>query len=213
MTELTDHNIPNAASTTGPAPICWIETVSGKRVDLRAPDPAQICIEDIAWSLSRQPCFGGHTIHWEPLSLAAHCQWVGVYLWAQTRNHTIALHGLLHAAHAAYTGNLPTPLKHLPVLRQEIHRVEQQVQATIYRALQVPPVTEQTQQLIARANEQALAIEARLFMHSGARGWGLPEPDAVAFSIDRMLPVEHRQACRSFLTSFKLFSIKLKRMH
>lgn len=43
-------------------PITSIETVSGKLVDLANPKYEDFTIQDIAWGLSREPRFGGHTI-------------------------------------------------------------------------------------------------------------------------------------------------------
>lgn len=49
-----------------------IETVSGKQIDLMNPSVTDIDIHDIAWGLSRQPRFAGHTITEIPYSVAQH---------------------------------------------------------------------------------------------------------------------------------------------
>ena len=49
-----------------------IETVSGRLVDLADPKPDDILATDIAWALSREPRFGGHTVTARPYSVAQH---------------------------------------------------------------------------------------------------------------------------------------------
>jgi hypothetical protein len=49
-----------------------IETVSGRYVDVANPNPADIGAEDIAWALSREPRFSGHTIHALPYTVGQH---------------------------------------------------------------------------------------------------------------------------------------------
>ena len=53
-----------------------IETVSGRYVDVADPKPESICITDIAWSLSRQARFAGHTMSEEVWSVAQHAVFV-----------------------------------------------------------------------------------------------------------------------------------------
>lgn len=53
-----------------------IETVSGIQVDVANPDPSTINIVDIAWGLSRQARFAGHTITDIPYSVAQHSVYV-----------------------------------------------------------------------------------------------------------------------------------------
>jgi hypothetical protein len=49
-----------------------IETVSGSYVDFADPQPDTIFIDDIAWGLSREARFGGHTNTPNPYSVAQH---------------------------------------------------------------------------------------------------------------------------------------------
>jgi hypothetical protein len=53
-------------------PINACETVSGRYVDVVSPDPATIEFTDIAWALSRQARFAGHTMSEEVWSVAQH---------------------------------------------------------------------------------------------------------------------------------------------
>lgn len=50
----------------------WLETVTGKFIDVADPKPEQIDINDIAWGLSRIPRFAGHTITAVPYNVAQH---------------------------------------------------------------------------------------------------------------------------------------------
>lgn len=49
-----------------------IETVSGRQIDLMNPSVGDINIDDVAWGLSRQVRFAGHTITDIPYSVAQH---------------------------------------------------------------------------------------------------------------------------------------------
>lgn len=81
-----------------------IRTFTGKYINPCAPDPAQICIEDISHSLSMQPRFGGHL----PIfySVAEHCISV-----ARLLPPAFRLAGLLHDASEAYLIDVPRPVK------------------------------------------------------------------------------------------------------
>lgn len=50
----------------------YLETVTGKLLDVTNPQPEQIDINDIAWGLSRLPRFAGHTITEVPYNVAQH---------------------------------------------------------------------------------------------------------------------------------------------
>lgn len=53
-----------------------IETVTGRQIDLSNPNVSDISVEDIAWGLSRQARFAGHTITDIPYSVAQHSCYV-----------------------------------------------------------------------------------------------------------------------------------------
>jgi hypothetical protein len=84
----------------------FIVTVSGRAVHYLYPDPDCITIEDIAHALSRISRWCGHTqSFW---SVAAHSLLV-----CQLLPKPLKLAGILHDAHEAYIGDVPTPLKAL----------------------------------------------------------------------------------------------------
>lgn len=82
----------------------WIETYTGKKVYFLHPDPETICIEDIAWALSNQCRFSGHTKR--HYSVAEHSFHVSHHVPKQ-----YALDGLLHDATEAYLVDIPKPIK------------------------------------------------------------------------------------------------------
>lgn len=91
----------------------WMQTISGRAVDLFLPKRETIVIEDIAASLSRIPRFNGHTR--EFYSVAQHCYLVSRYLEHQSLASepeftTLLLAGMLHDAHEAYLGDITSPV-------------------------------------------------------------------------------------------------------
>lgn len=100
----------------------WIETFTGKPFHLLAPQPEDICIEDIAHSLSQQCRYIGHTKVF--YSVAEHSYFVSLLakepLW-----------GLLHDASEAYLSDLSRPAKHLTPIGKPYLEVE----AVIMRAI------------------------------------------------------------------------------
>lgn len=81
-----------------------IRTYTGKMINVLDPDPALICIEDIAHALSNQCRFSGHTSKF--YSVAQHS-----VLCAKMVSSQFKLAALLHDASEAYLVDLPTPIK------------------------------------------------------------------------------------------------------
>jgi hypothetical protein len=75
-----------------------IETVSGRLVDLACPRVEDIEATDIAWALSREPRFGGHTVTAIPYSVGQHSIQVMLLLEKAFRggNHALRLALLNH---------------------------------------------------------------------------------------------------------------------
>lgn len=87
-----------------------IKTYSGAMVNVTAPNPRHIRIEDIAHALSCINLYNGH--YPVPVSVAAHSLKVLEVL--RRRNDftaTMGLHGLLNKASEAYLCNIPKPIK------------------------------------------------------------------------------------------------------
>ncbi|EIZ1085991.1 HD family hydrolase [Klebsiella oxytoca] len=99
----------------------WIKTLSRKRFDFLNPDPASICIEDIACALSNICRFTGHleTMY----SVAQHSVLVSELVPAE-----LALEALLHDGSEAYCNDISSPLK---TLLPEYREIEGRIQTAI----------------------------------------------------------------------------------
>lgn len=82
----------------------WMHTFTGKKFYPMAPRAEDICIEDIAHSLSLQCRYNGHVISY--YSVAEHC-----VLMSYAVSPENALWALLHDATEAYVGDMIRPLK------------------------------------------------------------------------------------------------------
>lgn len=82
----------------------WIQTYSGRRIDLANPDPNDLDLDDIAHALGLICRFTGHVR--EFYSVAQHCVIV-----ARLVPPELALSALLHDATEAYIGDVSRPLK------------------------------------------------------------------------------------------------------
>lgn len=80
-----------------------MQTYTGKLVDYLNPTQEQICIEDIAKSLSNECRFGGQTK--KHYSVAQHSMHA-----CGLAPHSLKLEALLHDAEEAYIKDIPTPL-------------------------------------------------------------------------------------------------------
>lgn len=101
----------------------WLQTFTGRRVDLFAPLPEQIDIEDIAHALAHECRYAGHVR--EFYSVAQHS--VIVSDLCETED---ALWGLLHDASEAYLGDVVKPLKVTGAFA-EYRKLEARMQAAI----------------------------------------------------------------------------------
>ena len=86
-----------------------ITTISGRDIDILDPDPDQICLSDITWTLSRLPRYNAHTK--TLITIADHSVAVAYLLSVAGANDYVIAAGLLHDAHEVYMGDTPTPVK------------------------------------------------------------------------------------------------------
>lgn len=94
----------------------WIQSYTGRRIELEEPTPDMICIEDIAHALSRICRFTGHCGRHE--SVAEHSILVALLVSemifdSEADRLTAVRQALLHDATEAYLGDVSTPLKQL----------------------------------------------------------------------------------------------------
>jgi hypothetical protein len=141
-----------------------IETVTGRLIDLAKITQADIDPIDIAWALSREPRFGGHTITELAYSVGQHsirCAELVELIFSRKLNpvreafhrqfenndemmefwhahdaapNNIVLKALLHDASEAYLRDLPSPVKALPGLKEAYGREEARIMGVIYES-------------------------------------------------------------------------------
>lgn len=185
-----------------------LETVTGRLIDIANPDPKTINIEDIAWSLSRISRFCGHTVTAIPYNVSQHSLFVATEVESmfpanesKSKINRVALLGLLHDAAEAYTGDLPSPIKHLPELRPIIVGIEHNLMKAVFESLKLQPPTEQEEYIVKTADRIAQKIEAHAFMQSRGKHWeGLPD-----VSLERL---QQFSPPLDSLTSYKMFMDK-----
>jgi len=148
-----------------------IETVSGALVDPVNPDPKSINIKDIAWSLSRLPRFAGHTISIIPYTVGQHSIFVSDMIFEKTNDHLHALYGLLHDATESYIGDIPSPIKQIPELREAIKKVEHNLFLTILKSFDIMEPSEEAWKLVKEFDKRSQIIEAFTWMPSRGKHW------------------------------------------
>jgi 5'-deoxynucleotidase YfbR-like HD superfamily hydrolase len=162
----------------------WIQTYTGRAVDLLMPRVEQIDVRDIAHALANLCRFTGHTNAF--YSVAQHSCLVARIvedLWQREHGEKcpapVALAALLHDAPEAYLGDVNTPLKR--AMRRlggggasPYDEIAARFEAAIEWVLcpgELP--TPQARELIKRADSVALATEyAQLFHGTPPRPWG-----------------------------------------
>lgn len=151
----------------------FIQTSAALDADLAEPNPADVAIFAIAWSLGQLPRYTGHALR--PISVAEHSLLVCEIL---EREHGLGgnwlalLCGLCHDAHESVTGDLSSPAKRVvgPAWNQfeGMHRVNH------LQAMGLIHAYAQHEHLIHRADLQARATERRDLMpprRPGLRPW------------------------------------------
>jgi 5'-deoxynucleotidase YfbR-like HD superfamily hydrolase len=107
----------------------WIETYTGKKVDVFSAKPEDISILDIAHALSMLCRFNGHLKRF--LSVAEHC--VATSRWCRSE---LALVGLLHDAAEAYLSDAPAPIK---MLLGDFKGIDSYLTTVILKKFKLPP--------------------------------------------------------------------------
>ncbi len=173
----------------------FIQTVSGRRINPFAPEPAQIEIEDIAQALSNQCRFGGHCRAF--YSVAQHSCLLCDLLAARDTEPSALLSALLHDAPEAYLVDLPHPLKH----RSELGAIYRETEARLHEAIcarfglpfEPPPGLKELDRRLLATERRALTTVA----------WSWPELEGAApldLPIDPWAPPD---AKREFLARFE----------
>lgn len=133
-----------------------IQTFTGKRFYPLAPEPADICVEDICHALSMQCRFTGHCR--EFYSVAQHSMLVATLVKPATPENV--LWALLHDASEAYLIDVARPVKQSAAFAA-YREAEAVMQCAVATRFSLPPDMPEAVHL---ADNVALAIEAREFM-------------------------------------------------
>ena len=138
----------------------YFRTFAGLHVHVFDPRAEEICIEDIAHSLSQICRFVGHTTVF--YSVAQHSVLVSQHVPAED-----ALWGLLHDAPEAYLCDMPAPIKHDPSM-EGYRLAEDRLMAAVCERYGLPP---QMPQSVKIADRLLLATEFRDVTTVDDLGW------------------------------------------
>lgn len=122
-------------------------------------------LDDILIGLSRQPRFGGHTNRWWSVlhhTVACHCIHIQNEKWGPPEYRLMTAHVLLHDAHEAVVGDIPSTWK-----TSERTFMERGIDKVVFNSFNVPPLNEQQKGWIKWVDLQALAAEAELYGPKG----------------------------------------------
>jgi hypothetical protein len=84
---------------------------------------------------------------------------------------------LLHDAHEAYIGDIPSPIKRIPELRETYKLMEMRLDHVIRMYFKLDEPDEDMKSLIKYCDHLAQAIEGYQFMPSRGLNWNLPKPE------------------------------------
>lgn len=153
----------------------WMQTFTGKKVDVILPSDIMFDIRDIAHSLSNQCRFAGHCRTF--YSVAEHSIYVSMIL-----PDKLKLCGLLHDATEAYLTDLPRPLKNGPLSNYK--EIEDRVQAYLCHWFNVPyPFPRE----VYHADNVLLATEKRDLLSVPPAEWESLPPASDSIRITGML--------------------------
>lgn len=152
---------------TSLAPLDYAEMPSGRFINMVAPDPADITVEDIAHKLSQINRYGGSTCH--PYSVAQHAVFVSNRLRRRGYSSRLQLLGLHHDDPEFVLMDIPRPVK--KYFGQPYKELTTTFEDAIAEALGLPHTTPEDHRLIKQADNFALLVEARNLMPSGGHRW------------------------------------------
>ena len=167
----------------------WQQTYTGKQVWPLDPRPEEIDITDIAWALSNQCRFLGHTSRF--YSVAEHSIWVSLYC------PEYPLEGLLHDSSEAYLSDVPKPVK--PFLNG-FREIEDNLLQVIFKKYDLKwPIPKE----VGRIDIAILKDEQQQLMPFPPEKWHqTTEP---ALGIRQRLGMSSKEAFYFFILRFKAF--------
>ena len=162
---LHDQGAPESSRTedaraASAQPRAWQRMLSGRRLDLLDPDPADIELDDIALGLARVARWNGQTIGAHAFSVAQHSLLVEAI--AAELDTSLSADGrlaaLLHDAPEYVIGDMITPLK--GVIGAAYGDVEARLLGAVHRRFGLPEPSSGLRRLIKRADRAAACLEA-----------------------------------------------------
>ena len=146
-------------------------THSGRRNDLPSPQRGQVHIGDVAVQLSRIPRFVGATL--EPWNVAAHSLHCSALAEADGASLQAQLAALLHDAHEAYMGDIPSPFKQAVMAEAgsmwcPLKLSEEKLQVAVLHQLGSLDCYEANRAAVKHWDLVSLATERKYLMHAAA---------------------------------------------
>jgi 5'-nucleotidase len=202
--------MPEAIRTPAPRPRAWQRMLSGRRLDLLDPSPADIAIEDIAHGLARVARWNGQTLGDHAFSVAQHALLVtdiaGALKPACERRWLLA--ALLHDAPEYVIGDLISPFK--AAVGLDYKSFERRLLRAIHGAFGLPEeLPEEVAADIKHADRVAAYFEATVLAGFGldeaARYFGEPVevPAGLMRQLRRLAPQPAAAAQAAFLARFQ----------
>ena len=137
----------------------FLNTYTGKQIKIISIKPDDICLPDIAHSLSMICRFNGHCSFF--YSVAQHSISIFNELKNLKYSPKIQLYGLLHDAAEAYICDLPKPIKiYIPQYR----KLESKIQKKIWKAFNIPKPTYREYKIIKELDVSMMQLEANMLM-------------------------------------------------
>lgn len=134
----------------------YIQTFTGAKFSYEEPGPFRM--RDIAHALAMIPRFNGHVVR--HYSVAEHSVLVSRMLGRDGVEQDLTVAGLLHDAHEAYIGDIPSPLKWAC---PEIKGIEGRVERAL-RAKLTPNISAEVYENVKAYDLMALHIEAKTLL-------------------------------------------------
>lgn len=184
----------------------WIQTVSGKKLNILKPNLKDIDIEDIATSLSNTCRFTGHIKDGCHASVAAHSILVCLLAKENGEDSLTQFAALLHDAPEFALGDVNSPLKNL---LPDYKRIEERWTKAIGLKYNVPLNAFKD---IKPYDHEALLIEAQSVFNVRRPEWESENLHPYSIPYRKFYGVEWRPdfAKELFLIMFRSFTVKFK---
>jgi len=202
--------MPDTAHSSAQRPRAWQRMLSGRRLDLLDPSPADIAIEDIAHGLARVARWNGQTLGDHAFSVAQHALLVTDITAALNPEceRRWRLAALLHDAPEYVIGDLISPFK--AAVGLDYKAFEKRLLRAIHRAVGLPEdLPEPVVSDIKHADRVAAYFEATALagfsLDEAARYFGEPEglPVGLAQELRGLAPQPAAAAQAAFLARFQ----------